>query len=396
VTKSPAYSYLSDQLEIDYGTAILEELTNQSLTRKGQSTRLFDQTVKTSEAYYPADKKGKPYIQNFQEGKRWYPISAWMQAHELDWKTTVQDLATRYLGDAVGSGKGGRKYHSHSSITNTPKLPASYHDPAFVGNTLADYERNNFALFLRRLMGIPVADELLALFRVGTWPGGVAREWQRCTIYWQVDEQERIHAGKVMYYHQGTGKRIKEECPDFAAPAWAHKLMGLSTFNLEQCLFGLHQLATQSASKPIALVESEKTAIIATAFEPGFIWLACGGLSNLTADRCRVLVGRSITLFPDLGGYPLWSIKAEELKRSGHTVSVSRILEHRASSLERKAGLDLADYLTTHRCDTTGRVLTEVDGYPALWDCAPGNLTPTIQVKTLDQYLTQTNQHDQH
>ncbi|GAB3899550.1 hypothetical protein [Spirosoma agri] len=66
MTTSSTYKPLADQLEIDHGSAILEELTGQTLHRKGQPVRLFDQTVKTLEAYYPADDTGKPYVQDFQ------------------------------------------------------------------------------------------------------------------------------------------------------------------------------------------------------------------------------------------------------------------------------------------------------------------------------------------
>ncbi|GAB4035494.1 DUF6371 domain-containing protein [Spirosoma jeollabukense] len=384
--KSPNLQELADQLEEECGTAILEELTGQTLTHKSQPVRLFDQTARTAEAYYPADENEKPYIQNHQEGKRWYPVTAWMAAYNVDWKTAVQDLTKRYLGAASFSGK--RAVRSGPSIGSAKKLPASYHDPAFVAETQTGYERNNFAIYLRRLLGVPVADELLARFRVGTWPGGVAKEWQRCTVFWQIDEQERVHAGKILYYSPG-GKRMKEKNHDFSQPAWAHRLIGLTGFHLEQTLFGLHQLRDQSETKPIAIVESEKTAIVCTAFEPGFIWLACGGLSNLNAEKCKPLAGRPIVLFPDLGGLALWTKKADELRRLGYTVSVSQILEKQATRLERRAGWDLADYLTQHRCDDTGRVLNEPDGYPALWDCESLNPLPTIKVLSLTDYLNQ-------
>jgi hypothetical protein len=259
-----------------------------------------------------------------------------------------------------------------------------------VDSTLDNYERNNFAIYLRRLFGNPVADELLALFRVGTWYDNfsVSRHWGFCDVFWQIDERDRIHAGKIMYHSRATGKRFKDkntDAPD--RPMWAHELLSMYDFNLEQCLFGLHQLPNQPTNKPVAVVESEKTAIIATAFEPGFIWLACGGLGNLSVDKCKPLAGRSITLFPDLGGFQRWSNKAEELKRLGHTVRVSTVLEGQGSALDRQAGLDIADYLTAHRCETTGRALSGIDGYPALWDCESLQSVPMIKIKTLTDYL---------
>ncbi len=94
----------------------------------------------------------------------------------------------------------------------------------------------------------------------------------------------------------------------------------------------------------MAIVESEKTAIIASAFMPDFIWLATGSLNNLSADKCAVLKGRKVVLFPDLNAFDKWSAKAKEL---AHITSflVSDLLERNASDAERRDGLDIADYL---------------------------------------------------
>jgi hypothetical protein len=73
---------------------------------------------------------------------------------------------------------------------------------------------------------------------------------------------------------------------------------------------------------------------------PQFIWLAVGSLTNLNAEKCKVLKGRSVTLFPDLNGFEKWSAKAKEF-----SFTVSDLLERKASEAERKQGLDLADYL---------------------------------------------------
>lgn len=75
----------------------------------------------------------------------------------------------------------------------------------------------------------------------------------------------------------------------------------LKNFNLSQCFFGEHQLAKEPAAKDIAIVESEKTAIIATVYLPDFIWLAAGQLNGLTLEKFKPLAGRRITLSPGFG-----------------------------------------------------------------------------------------------
>ena len=95
---------------------------------------------------------------------------------------------------------------------------------------------------------------------------------------------------------------------------------------------------------PVALVESEKTAIIASLYFPQFAWLAAGSLTGLSTAKCKILAGRTVVLFPDIGGYEKWSIKAKELSSITKFI-VSDLLERNATEEERRLGRDLADYL---------------------------------------------------
>lgn len=139
-----------------------------------------------------------------------------------------------------------------------------------------------------------------------------------------------------------TGKRVKQP---YNHIQWAHKTIGQVHFNLQQCFFGEHLLAHNN--QQVALVESEKTALIASVYFPDFIWLAVGSLSNLTLQKCRVLQDKSVTLFPDLNAFEKWNAKAKELSAICE-ISVSDILERNATETEKQQGLDLADYLVGH------------------------------------------------
>ncbi|MEI6848114.1 MAG: hypothetical protein WCK32_08830 [Chlorobiaceae bacterium] len=55
----------------------------------------------------------------------------------------------------------------------------------------------------------------------------------------------------------------------------------------------------------------------------------------------RTLHGRTVTLFPDLGAFEKWQSIAAGIPN----VTISNILERRATVADRAAGLDLADYL---------------------------------------------------
>jgi hypothetical protein len=65
---------------------------------------------------------------------------------------------------------------------------------------------------------------------------------------------------------------------------------------------------------PVAIVESEKTAVIASGHNRSYIWLAAGSISNLSPKMCHVLKGRHVTLYPDLGAYDKRVAKAQILK----------------------------------------------------------------------------------
>jgi hypothetical protein len=79
---------------------------------------------------------------------------------------------------------------------------------------------------------------------------------------------------------------------------------------LKQCFFGEHLIGS---GKPIAIVESEKAAIIMSECNPAFECIGAGGSNGLTYEKCKVLKGLDVTLFPDQGKYKEWKQKAEEI-----------------------------------------------------------------------------------
>jgi len=115
--------------------------------------------------------------------------------------------------------------------------------------------------------------------------------------------------------------------------------MKIEPYHLQQCLFGEHLLTDQQ--RPVAIVESEKTAIVASGFIPEYVWLATAGKHNLNKDKLRSLQGHKVVLYPDLMAFDKWQKIADGLQH----VTISDLLERRASEADRAAGLDLADYL---------------------------------------------------
>jgi hypothetical protein len=104
-------------------------------------------------------------------------------------------------------------------------------------------------------------------------------------------------------------------------------------------LFGLHRV-NEDYQKTIAIVESEKTAIVMSIFLPKFIWLATGSKANFKFGLLKPLKKRNVIAFPDKGEYNNWLQKSIELTSLGFKISVSEILE----KTNFQNGFDLADY----------------------------------------------------
>ena len=200
-------------------------------------------------------------------------------------------------------------------------------------------------------------------------------------IFWQIDTTGNVFDGKIMYYRTDCHRDHDRH------PQWVSNL--LKCHNLKRmtaegkveddkeliasipsyhCLFGTHLLKTPSNSpclggehksslcredlggSPIAVVEAEKTAVIMSEHFPQYLWLAAGGLFELTADKLFPLRRHRIVLFPDtdpdLTAYTRWYEVAQEARRLyGLDISVSPLLEQRATPEQKQRKIDLVDYL---------------------------------------------------
>lgn len=153
------------------------------------------------------------------------------------------------------------------------------------------------------------------------------------TIFWQIDQLERVRSGKIMEYNPETGKRIKDENGK-AHINWVHK----QPYNLKQCLFGLH-LTKEDKNKTIAIVESEKSAVIMSIFVPDFLWLATGSKSGFKIEYLTPIKFRKIIAFPDKGCFKEWFDKALEMNNFGYNITVSDLIENE----DCENGLDVTD-----------------------------------------------------
>tara|TARA_R110002049_G_scaffold80452_4_gene204631 strand:- start:1924 stop:3231 length:1308 start_codon:yes stop_codon:yes gene_type:complete len=214
------------------------------------------------------------------------------------------------------------RYNEVKPITFLDKkiLSESYHRPI----------KNNFLKYLESLFGNKQMKFLKKEYLIGTTELDSTR-----VDFFQVDVNSRIRQVKNMGYNPETGKKenvyftySKSKYPDY---------------NLVQCFFGEH-LLNKYPEKKVGIVESEKTAIIASSYINEFVWLAAGNANGLNLEKTKVLKGREVILYPDLGQYDNWKEKIRSLNQEA-SYSVSKLLLNNSTSEERKNGYDIADYL---------------------------------------------------
>jgi hypothetical protein len=223
-----------------------------------------------------------------------------------------------------------------------PPKPLSFIDPTYLDASLKGYDQNNFVQFLIKRFGKSTAMRAVEVYKIGT-----SKRWPGATIFWQIDDDHKIRSGKIMVYDPSTGKRNKTK------NSWAHSVLKIDDFNLKQCLYGSHLLRSESIHKPVSIVESEKTAIIASILKPEFIWMATGGKAGLKGYKFNFLKDRDILFFPDLtkpgdefNCFEMWADFARELRDDipGIKIQASDYLEKLATDEEKSQGLDIVDY----------------------------------------------------
>lgn len=272
-----------------------------------------------------------------------------------------------------------------------PPRPKVNIPPATLQNSLSrPTANNNFIKFLHTLFDTSVVTRLIKTYNIGT--GNNAKWWNipgnnTSTLLWFVNKAGAIRYSEVKLFDT-TGHTSKYIDPrkdgdlsscttgvHFTLKAgYKDKGQDLPQWLIDyplqdiykDCFFGEHLLNNPLYSGlPCAVVEAPKTAIIASVFLPSFVWIAAGSLSCLTPDRCNVLKGRQVYLFPDLGKldnkeenikkigweqdkgkcFNQWKQRAIELHNVA-SFTVSDILEKRATPEHRAGGWDLCDYLT--------------------------------------------------
>lgn len=270
-------------------------------------------------------------------------------------------------------------------------IPIDFISKDFLDRSMKDVFDTNFGTWLKSLFGAEVAISALENYKVGrsTVDNGKA------SIFWRIDKEQRVRTGKIVCYDPNTGKRKKSEADP--KPFYVHTMKKrvkdengelkevpvLPAGNYQQCFFGEH-LLSQHPQKNVGIVESEKTAIIASIFMPQMVWIATGGASGCKWKEYSVfkaLQDKTVVMFPDFGYfnrkakktcYEEWLERSAAIEeRMNCKIKVSRVLEDKLTEDQRLNDFDLVDMLVKQK-DGKGWALTDdgdgLPGYPVMWD----------------------------
>ena len=216
----------------------------------------------------------------------------------------------------------------------------NFHDLELVDKSMSHYLNNNFIQFLKTIFTDEEVLKIRNKYFIGT-----SKFWEGATVFWQIDNNEKVRHGKIMLLNAETCKRLKNK-DGKALISSVRSVLKLDDFIINQCLFGLH-LINETNKKTIALVESEKTAIIMSLFKPEYTWLSTGSKQGFKYVMLKPIKDYKIIAFPDKSEYKDWLNKALELNAFGFKIVVDDWLEQ----TDYADGTDLADvYLDLRQC----------------------------------------------
>jgi hypothetical protein len=210
--------------------------------------------------------------------------------------------------------------------------------------------RNGLSTYLITRLGDGVKEHL-KLWEVGTDNIGSC-------VFWHRSSNGELATAKTIPYDALTGKRLRKEKSPISWKQDGEDVHVDSLYGLvygkredgslaiesykrakgyELPLYGEHLLEGVGFDVPVLLVESEKTAVVASYLMPDFAVVACGGAKSLTAQKAQALIGRQVFILTD----------ADEAGRDGALKAASVLYEAGAKPVTEVDGLCLADYLLT-------------------------------------------------
>jgi len=232
-----------------------------------------------------------------------------------------------YPDHFLNSKQGNRSFQTKYKISkpmkseiSEPKTPILYVDNKLVEVTM-NRENCNFKNYLYSIFDNDDCNLALSMYHVGT-------SKTLGTIFWYCDLNGNFRTGKEIAFPQTLYPEIIHRNKT-KLPYYLHTKLSQSDGEYKVCLFGEH-LLNQYPDKPIAIVESEKSAIICSIAHPELLWLSCGGANGITDDKMEILKGRKIILYNDYdsAGREAFAKRAEKNEKKGYKIAMVDYFPH--------------------------------------------------------------------
>lgn len=133
---------------------------------------------------------------------------------------------------------------------------------------------------------------------------------------------------------------------------WISKLLKdreplLEYWEVQHCLFGLH--LSSDMEKPVAIVESESSAVILSELLPDSLWMAYATTSHLVPELLAPLEGRTVTIYPrtdpTMSTYLFFLDYANIVRRQYDiNIQVDATLEDHATPDQKDRCIDIIDF----------------------------------------------------
>lgn len=229
-------------------------------------------------------------------------------------------------------------------------LSALLHHPVKDGKDLVDQTVSTNTVFCHSLVSEGYLTDQQMRHAAERYRLGQSKDG--AVVFWEIDEQQQIRDGKLMYYHDNCHRDKDRNATWVTAKLKQQRELSLM-FDPERCLFGLH-LLPEDHDQTIVVVEAEKTAVICSELYPQAVWMASGGMTMLNAARLHPLRDYRVVLFPDTDeegkAYQQWKEVAEAAQEFfKYPIRVSPILEDNATPVQKASKIDIVDYLFEER-----------------------------------------------
>ena len=173
-----------------------------------------------------------------------------------------------------------------------------------------------------------------------------SNKYKGWVLFPYIDINGNIRDIKAMDYNPTTGKRIATKNGDSQNRCYfiGKEILNNPEANTDRCFYGEHLL--KGNNKLVKIFESEATATYSAPFFSESVCIATGGNNGCKwteKNKCSVLQGRTVILYPDIDTHDNWEQKAEILRGYGITVQVSILIKNNALKFAEQNGIDYSE-----------------------------------------------------